>query len=328
MLILSLLPNPLDFIAIFSLIFMVYILTLYGILYVRKKMFEEGRDWVRIQVLLGLILIVVMIVLFFISNFMFAFLFFLGFILIIPLLIGLPLIIAYNKDPKRRRRKRIEFKTLSREPDWRLIAGIIGPFFISIGAVLLLISSFMGIIFGIASYRFFTLSFTFLMGLIAVIGLVIESKRRKFGRFFCLIAGVLAIAGPYIPIGRVYDAIYSIYITVYLSGSFWIYEPYLIIIGTLIGFVSKDHFFNYFLIKREVRKNQFDIKEEIDKIGDLETFLMDKLSSSWMKIEKSFKAYKVGEMDKTTFIEIAIKNIGTKFIDIFLEQKNSSKKKK
>ncbi len=316
MLILSLLPNPLDFIAIFSLVFMIYILTLYGILYVRKKMFEEGRDWVRIQVLLGLILIVVMIVLFFISNFMFAFLFFLGFILIIPLLIGLPLIIAYNKDPKRRRRKRIEFKTLSKEPDWRLTAGIIGPFFISIGAVLLLISSFMGFIFGISSFRFFTLSFTFLCGLIAVIGLVIESKRRKFGRFFCLIAGVLAIAGQYIPIG--------IY---YLSISLWTYEPYLIIIGTLIGFVSKDHFFNYFLIKREVRKNQFDIKEEIDKIGDLETFLMDKLSSYWMKIEKSFKAYKVGEMDKTTFIEIAIKNIGTKFIDIFLEQKNSSKKK-
>ena len=39
-----------------------------------------------------------------------------------------------------------------------------------------------------------------------------------------------------------------------------------------------------------------------------------------MRIEKSFKAYKVGEMDKTTFIEIAIKNIGTKFINIFLEQ--------
>ena len=310
-------PDPLDFIAQFALLFAGYILLLSLLLYIRRKMVEEGKDWVGIQVILGIILIAVIIALFYFGFF----LFYLSFFFVMPLFIGIPLLIAYRADSKRIRRKRIKYETTGTESDWRLIAGTLGPFLILIGAIILLIYSALSLILGGYDRGWtFSFLFTFLWGLIALIGVIFEVSGDKFGRFFCLIVGILAIAGQYIPIGRQqYD--WNDYYTIYLSISFMQFEPFMILIGSLISFASKDEFFKYFKLKREFRKKYFDVSEQMNKVGDLEAFLKEKLSSDWEKIKASFEAYKLGELEKITFIDIALKNIGNKFIEIFREKK-------
>ncbi|MHA2390472.1 MAG: hypothetical protein ACXAEX_00745 [Promethearchaeota archaeon] len=310
-------PDPLDFIAQFALLFAGYILMLSAILYVRKKMYEEGKDWVGIQIILGIFTVGIIITLFYFG----IFLFFFAFYFIMPLFIGIPLILAYRVDSKRVKRKRIKYEAPGMKTDLRLVAGTLGPFLILIGAVILVIFMSLYLIMGGFDPEW-TLSFliTFLWGIIAIIGIILEVFGKKFGRFFCLLAGILAVVGQYIPIGR-YTYGYGYYYTIYLSVSLMQFEPYLILIGALISVASKDEYFKYFSIKREFRKKYFDIKTEMDNIPDLETFLREKLSADWEKIHISFKAYKAGELEKDTFIETAIKNIGNKFIEIFREQK-------
>ncbi|MFX1305075.1 MAG: hypothetical protein ACFE9X_17095 [Promethearchaeota archaeon] len=310
-------PNPLHFIAPFALVFAGYILILIAILYVRKRMFEEGKDWVKFQAILGILTIIVIFALFYFGFFVFMYYFF----FIIPFFIGIPLILAYRVDSQRVREERIHHKIVGIKSEWKLIAGTIGPFLIMIGAFILLFYPATSLILG-GYDKGYTLPFLFtvLWGLLAFIGIILEVYGEKFGRCFCLIAGILAIAGQYIPIGR-YQYDWGSYYTVFLSVSFMQFEPYLILIGSLISVASNDVFFKYFSIKREFRKKYFDIREKIDNVDDLETFLREKLSSDWEKIKNSYKAYEAGELEKNTFIETAIKNIGDKFIEIFREQK-------
>jgi hypothetical protein len=73
-------------------------------------------------------------------------------------------------------------------------------------------------------------------------------------------------------------------------------------------------------------KRKSDIMEKMDKIDDLKAFLKEKLSSDWEKIKLRFEAYNAGEIEKSTFVNTAIKYVGKKFIEIFKEERPSKNK--
>lgn len=306
------LPNPAPYIAPFALLLATFIIIISAIFYVRKKILEESKNWRGIPTILGVIALVVLGALFYMSIFVSFFL--TPFILII---LGIPLILAEARY-RIKLRERLDYPSITIEVNWSLTAGIVGPILILIGASIVL---FYGISRLIGTFLFFQLTYilTFLWGLLALIGLFVGIKAKRIGSFICLIAGVLSTFGMYIPIGTLYG-----FWPVYLSSSVFYFEPYLMLIGGIIGVISKDDFLEYFVVKREYRKKFSDIMEEMDKIDDLKTFLKEKLSSDWEKIKISFEAYKAGEIEKGTFIKTALKNIGNKFIEIFTEQKREN----
>lgn len=162
---------------------------------------------------------------------------------------------------------------------------------------------------------YFTIAlYELLCGIIAILGIYFGLKRRAYARFLCLAAGILGFAGLIISFFTPYSSLYLL--TFYIPFLEYIFV-FLFLIGGVLCVVSEERFLYYYLVKRDLKNSVLDVGEEQDKIDDLENFLKQKLSSDWDKIKISFNAYKAGELDKSVFIEIAVKNLGNKFLNIF-----------
>jgi hypothetical protein len=213
--------------------------------------------------------------------------------------------------------------TILKEKDWKSVIGRVGPILTLIGAILFLIDgAFWVIIFLFTNFN--TVSFYELMcGIMGILGIYFGLKRKEFARFLCLIAGILGVAGLIIPFPK-----FGYYWLVpgMLALLRFIFLDYVVIflflIGGLLSVASENRYLNYYLEKSALKDSFINVEEEIDKIDDLESFLKEKLSFDWEKIKMSFSAFKTGELNKTLFIEIAVKNIGEKFLDIFRKPTN------
>ena len=213
--------------------------------------------------------------------------------------------------------------TILKEKDWKSVIGRVGPILTLIGAILFLIDgAFWVIIFLFTNFN--TSSFYELMcGIMGILGIYFGFKRKEFARFLCLIAGILGVAGLIIPfpiIGYYWlvPGMLGIFRFIFLDYVF----IFLFLIGGLLSVASENRYLNYYLEKSALKDSFINVEEEMDKIDDLESFLKEKLSFDWEKIKMSFSAFKTGELNKTLFIEIAVKNIGEKFLDIFRKPSN------
>ncbi len=213
--------------------------------------------------------------------------------------------------------------TILKEKDWKSVIGRVGPILTLIGAILFLIDgAFWVIIFLFTNFN--TSSFYELMcGIMGILGIYFGFKRKEFARFLCLIAGILGVAGLIIPfpiIGYYWlvPGMLGIFRFIFLDYFF----IFLFLIGGLLSVASENRYLNYYLEKSALKDSFINVEEEMDKIDDLESFLKEKLSFDWEKIKMSFSAFKTGELNKTLFIEIAVKNIGEKFLDIFRKPSN------
>ena len=220
--------------------------------------------------------------------------------------------------------------TILKEKDWKSVIGRVGPILTVIGAILFLIDGAFWVIFSLPYATINTVSFYELMcGIMGILGIYFGFKRKEFARFLCLIAGILGVAGLIIPfpiIGYWYFAsgMLSIFRIVFLDY----FVIFLFLIGGLLCVASENRYLNYYLEKSSLKDSFINVEEEIDKIEDLESFLKEELSSDWEKIKMSYNAFKTGELNKTLFIEIAVKNIGAKFLDIFRKPSNLDDKLK
>ena len=213
--------------------------------------------------------------------------------------------------------------TILKEKDWKSVIGRVGPILTLIGAILFLIDgSFWVIMFLFTNFN--TSSFYELMcGIMGILGIYFGFKRKEIARFLCLIAGIIGVAGLIIP----FPIIGYYWLVPGMLGLFrFIFLDYffifLFLIGGLLSVASENRYLNYYLEKSALKDSFINVEEEIDKIDDLESFLKEKLSFDWEKIKMSFSAFKTGELNKTLFIEIAVKNIGEKFLDIFRKPSN------
>jgi hypothetical protein len=213
--------------------------------------------------------------------------------------------------------------TILKEKDWKSVIGRVGPILTLIGAILFLIDgAFWVIIFLLTNFN--TSSFYELMcGIMGILGIYFGFKRKEFARFLCLIAGILGVAGLIIPFPVIgyywFDlGMLAIFRFIFLDYFF----IFLFLIGGLLSVASENRYLNYYLEKSALKDSFINVEEEMDKIDDLESFLKEKLSFDWEKIKMSFSAFKTGELNKTLFIEIAVKNIGEKFLDIFRKPSN------
>lgn len=78
---------------------------------------------------------------------------------------------------------------------------------------------------------------TLLWGLMGIIGAIFALIGKKFGSVIALLGGILGIAGMFIPLGAI--TINTVVMPVSLSASFMFLDPIIIIIGSLIGLLSK-----------------------------------------------------------------------------------------
>jgi hypothetical protein len=300
--------DPSTFIAPFAILYALYIIFIYLAIYTRKKILEEGKNWRGLPIFFGVVAFFVIIGAFYFGIYVFYFLSIAAFF-IIPLLVALPLIYAYKANSKIKRRDRIEYETIHREMTWSETLGIVGPILVLIGCVMLFISAFLRVIIGWYYMNYLSTIFTWVCSLIGFSGVILGIKGRTYGRFLCLLAGVLLVAGIYIPFG------------LYLTIPLMMFDPYIVGIGGILSILSRDDFLIYYLKKSEFTEKFISLEVKIDKIEDLKMFLQEKLGSDWEKIKISLEAYQAGELDKSTFIATAIKNIGNNFIDIFKEVK-------
>jgi hypothetical protein len=296
------------FIAPFAILYTLYILLVYLAIYARKKILEEGKSWRGIPPFLGIIAFFVVIGVFYFGIYTLYYLSF-AIYFIMPTLIALPLIFAYRANSKIKRRDRMEYEVIHREMSWSETLGIVGPVLVLIGCVLLFISAFIRVLFGWYYLNYLSALFTWLCSLIGFSGVILGVKGRAYGRFLCLLSGVLIIAGIYIPFG------------LYLTMPLFMFDPFIVGIGGILSILSRGDFLIYYLKRSEFTERFISIEDEIDKVEDLKMFLQEKLGPDWEKIKISLEAYQAGELDKSTFIATAIKNIGNKFIDIFKEVK-------
>ena len=214
--------------------------------------------------------------------------------------------------------------TFLKEKDWKSVIGRIGPILTLIGAILFLIDGAYWTIMSVPFATINTISFYELMcGILGILGIYYGFKRKEIARFLCLVAGILGVAGLIIPfpiIGYWYLASGMLMIFRFIFLDYVVI--FLFLIGGLLCVASENRYLNYYLEKSSLKDSFIKVEEEIDKIDDLESFLKKELSSDWEKIKTSFSAFKAGELNKTLFIEVAIKNIGEKFLDIFRKPSN------
>jgi hypothetical protein len=300
------------FIAPFALIYAFYIIVLYAIIYVRKKILEEGRNLRGVPTFLGAIAFFLMIGILYTGFLTFYFLSYFSFF-VIPLLILIPLIIEYKANSKIKRKEVTGYQVIHREMNWTETVGIIGPVLVLIGCSLLFFSSIMYIFWGWYYLNYISILFTWICSLNGFAGVLFGLKGRTYGRFLCFLSGALVVAGCFIFIGP-----WGTILTVSFIGYF---DPFIVLIGGILSVASQNDFLMYYVKGRDLSEEFISIEEEIDKIKDLKLFLQEKLGSDWENIKISFKAYQVGELDKNTFITTAIKNVGNKFIEIFKEEK-------
>jgi len=196
-----------------------------------------------------------------------------------------------------------------------LVAGRVGPILVLIVGIIFLIH---GIITILVIPLFIIALYELLCGIIAILGIYFGLKRRVYARFLCLAAGILGVASQIISFFTPYS-FSSLYLLRFFIPFFYLEYifGFLFLIGGVLCVVSEERFLYYYLVKRDLKNSVLDVGEEQDKIDDLENFLKQKLSSDWDKIKISFNAYKAGELDKSVFIEIAVKNLGNKFLNIF-----------
>ena len=212
--------------------------------------------------------------------------------------------------------------TILKEKDWKSVIGRVGPILTLIGAILFLIDgAFWVIIFLFTNFN--TSSFYELMcGIMGILGIYFGFKRKEFARFLCLIAGILGVAGLIIPFPK-FGWWYNLGMLALLRFIFLDYVfIFLFLIGGLLSVASENRYLNYYLEKSALKDLFVNVGEEMDRIDDLESFLKENLSSDWEKIKASFTAFKTGELEKALFIEVAVKNIGEKFLDIFRKPPN------
>ncbi len=299
------------FIAPFALLYALYIIIVYAAIYARKKILEEGRNWRGIPAFLGGVAFFLILGILYFGIFTFYFLYYIAYF-IIPTLIALPLVIAYKANSKIERKQVTGYQVIRRVVSLTETLGIIGPVLVLIGCVLLFIGSFTRVFWGWSYTSYISYLFTWICSLIGFIGVILGLKGRTYGRFFCFLAGIIVVAGSFIFVGR-WGTILTI--------SLFYFDPYIVLIGGIFSIASQNDFLMYYLKGREFSEEFISIEEEIDKIKDLKLFLQEKLGSDWEQIKISLEAYQAGELDKNTFITIAIKNIGNKFIHIFKEGK-------
>ena len=173
----------------------------------------------------------------------------------------------------------------------------------------------------LAIFYFIIALYELACGIIAILGIYFGLKRRAYARFLCLIAGILGVTSLIIPFSTpyFYDSIGILFLLRFFIPFFYLVYVFvfLFLIGGVLCVASEEKFLYYYLVKRDLKNSVLDVGEEQDKIDDLENFLKQKLSSDWDKIKISFNAYKAGEINKSVFIEIAVKNLGNKFLNIF-----------
>jgi len=212
--------------------------------------------------------------------------------------------------------------TILKEKDWKSVIGRVGPILTVVGAIIFLINGIFWIIIsffaGINTINFYEL----MCGIMGILGIYFGFKRKEFARFLCLIAGILGVAGLIIPFPK-FGWWYNLGMLALLRFIFLDYVfIFLFLIGGLLSVASENRYLNYYLEKSALKDLFVNVGEEMDRIDDLESFLKENLSSDWEKIKASFTAFKTGELEKALFIEVAVKNIGEKFLDIFRKPPN------
>lgn len=302
--------DPTYFIAPFALLYAFYIVLVYAALYAQKKIMEEGRNWRGVPALLGGVAFFVNIGIIYFGIYIFYYIFYLAFFMI-PILIAVPLVVAYKAYSKIKRKERTAYDLIRKEISWSEAVGMIGPVLVLIGCGMLFVMSIYFIFMGWYSANYLSYFYTWLCGLLGIVGVILGLKGRTYGRFLCFLAGVLAIAGLYIRAGTWWM---SLTITIFY------FDPFIAFIGGLLSIISHKDFLMYYLKGREVTEKFISIEEEIERKTNLKLFLREKLGPDLEKIKISLEAYQAGELDINTFIKTAIKNIGKKFIDIFKEE--------
>lgn len=259
--------DPSIFIAPFALLYALYIILVYAAIYARKKILEEGRNWRGIPELLGIVAFFVVIGIVYFGIYTFYSLYFAAFF-IIPVLIAIPLVIAFRANTKIKRKDRIGYQVIHKEISWRETVGILGPVLVLIGSGMLFFMSFLSLGWGGDYVNYLPNIFTWLCSLLGFMGVILGLKGRNYGKYICFIAGVLAIVGSFIPIG-----FWGRFITI----SILYFDPYIVGIGGILSIISQDDFLMYYLKGREFTEEVTSIEDEIGKIKDLKTFLQEKL---------------------------------------------------
>ena len=108
------------------------------------------------------------------------------------------------------------------------IVGIIGSTLLIVAALFGLISIGLGILFVI---RIMT---TLILGILGLIGAILGfTGKRVPGAVLMLLAGIVAVVGMFIPIGIYYLPITLVY-------TFFFVDPFLVLIGGILGLALKD----------------------------------------------------------------------------------------
>jgi len=114
---------------------------------------------------------------------------------------------------------------------------LIGPILALIGAILLLIAGLIAVtnpILQLAMQLIPTLALTFVMpiilGILGLVGAFMAATGRKVGNYVTIIVGLVAVIGMFIPIYFIFPLVMSfIYI-----------DPFLVLIGGIIGVLLKE----------------------------------------------------------------------------------------
>ncbi len=80
---------------------------------------------------------------------------------------------------------------------------------------------------------------TLLWGLLGLLGAIFAMKDKKWGVYLMLVFGIISVVGMFIPIATY--TILSIPLSIPLNGSFLFVDPFLLLVGGILGLVLKEN---------------------------------------------------------------------------------------
>jgi hypothetical protein len=146
--------------------------------------------------------------------------------------------------------------SFEKKKDWKSVAGRVGPVLILLEGIFFIIEGVISILFPVI-YSFIPY-FILMGGIVAILGIYLGYRRNKYARIVCFIAGILALV-----ILISWDLTFRqmrYYITYILAILHIFYFDYVMLtlffIGGILCIISEDKFLNYYLEKRDFRKNK------------------------------------------------------------------------
>ncbi len=293
--------DPTPFMAPFALSLAGLAFLLSADYYIKKKRLQEGKNWRAKETLIYVMLIVNMLIVLYIGLiiFLFSIIVFniIGLVVIIVSIIGVLKFYSYIGSKTTNYKK-----VVNKKKGWKPLAGKVGPILI-LGGLIIMPLFVMSGLYITDVYTRISSVFSSLIILAIVEGLVQGYRRKKIGPVLCLIAGIAFVAGIYIPIGtEIHDYGDHTHTQIlYLSGDFssmpFLVIPYLILIGSLIGFFSKEEFLKSFAEKKKYTNAYFSGKQ-------IEFFCVRHNGTSrgqYVKCSKCEATYCLNCLEKTKF---------------------------